>query len=137
MALVICDAGQIHLLTLMLKTALGVDEPFSLHLFKNNVTPTTSSVAGDFTEANFSGYSSVVLSRASWVTPTTVSTVAQTTYTGSSLTWTCSGSGNTIYGSYILDGSSHLVWAELFPDVKTLSNGDTLNYMPVFTLTTA
>lgn len=133
MSLVICTAGQIHLLTLMLQTALSVDEPFSLHLFNNNVTPSSSSSAGTFTETTFAGYSSVSLARASWVTPTTVSEAAQTQYTNSGVTWDCTGSGDTIYGAYVLNGSGGLVWAEAFSTPRTLANGDTLNYTPVFT----
>jgi hypothetical protein len=134
MALVICDAGQIELLTIMLKASLTVDNAFTLHLFNNNVTPTSSSNAGTFTETSFSGYSSVTLTRGSWTTPTTVSSAAQTQYTNSALTWTCGGSGDVIYGAYVLDSSANLVWAELFTSPRTLANGDVLNYSPIFTL---
>lgn len=134
MALVICTAGQIKLLTLMLKTALDVDESFTLHLYQNDVAPSISSNAGTFTECDFTGYNSLTLTRSGWATPTTVSTAAQSSYAGPS--WTCTGGSNTIYGAYVLDGSNNLVWAERFPIAKVVSSGDVLDYTPVFAFTT-
>jgi len=137
MALVICDAGELRLLDLMLKTALDVDETFTLHLFKNDITPDASSAVGDFTEADFTGYSSVSLLRATWTSAVTDTGVATTQYGNSPLSWSCTGSGNTVYGAYVLDGNGDLVWAEKFSTARTLVNGDVLNYTVVFTLNSA
>jgi hypothetical protein len=35
---------------------------FNMHLYTNNLTPTTSTVLADFTEATFTGYTSVAVS---------------------------------------------------------------------------
>ena len=136
MALLICDAGQIHLLDLMLKTALSIDESFTLHLFQNNIIPNTSSTVDDFTECNFSGYSVITLDRSSWLTPVNEANAAKTTYTEDPILWHCTGAGNVVYGAYVLNGDGDLVWADLFPDAETLVNGDVLSYLPVFTFTT-
>jgi hypothetical protein len=134
MTFVLSTGGEVTLLTIMLKSALAVDQPFTLHLYNNNITPTSSSVVGDFTETSFTGYNSVTLSRATWQTPTVVGSSAQIQYNTSSITWTCSGSGDTIYGAFILDGSGNLVWAEPFTAPRTLANGDVLNYLPIVSL---
>jgi hypothetical protein len=135
MALVICSGGQISLVTLMLKTVLEAGDPgWTIHLFNNNYTPVLGSTAENFTETSFSGYSSVAMTRSTWQTATTSGSVAQIQFGASPVTWTCTGSGDTIYGAYILDGSNNLLWAELFTSPRTLASGDVLNYTPVMTL---
>jgi hypothetical protein len=135
MAVTICNTGKIHLLNLMLKTALGVDEPFSLHLFQNNINPSGTTVVGDLTEASFTNYTSVTLNRTTWSTPAIVSNVARTAY--STASWTCGVDGNTIYGAYILDGSGNLVWVDKFSTPEVLEEEDIMNYTPVFTFASA
>jgi hypothetical protein len=135
MSLVICNAGEITLLTIMLQTALAVNQTFTLHLYQNSGhTFTSSSSVNDLTECNFDGYSAFSLSRASWTTPTIVSGSAQSQY-ASGLTWACTGAGNTVYGAYVLDPGGNLIWGEDFSTPRVVSNGDTLTYTPVFTLT--
>lgn len=135
MTVKICNGGKTHLVALMLKTALSVDEPFSLHLFQNVITLTDSTVVGDLVEASFTNYSSKTLNRASWSNPTIVSNVAKISYPQQS--WTCGVTGETVRGAYILDGSGNLVWVDLFATPEVLAEEDVLNYTPIFTFASA
>jgi hypothetical protein len=133
MPLVIANVGECELLDKMLKDALSTDENYTLKLFKSNTTPSASSVAGDFSEADFTGYSAKTLTRAGWNAATTVSGKAKSVY-GTTQSWTCGATGNTIYGYYIVGATSGtLFWAERFSAAKTLNDTDVLNITPNFT----
>jgi hypothetical protein len=133
MPLVVPDAGELELLDKMLKDALSVDESYILRLYKNNATPSQSTVIGDFTEADFVGYSPVTMSRAGWASSSTVSNKAQSTYAQQS--WTCGSTGNTVYGYYVVGASSGVcLWAEKFGSARVMSSLDVLQLTPVFTL---
>ena len=133
MAMIFADVGELELLDKMLKDALTVDEDYTLKLYTNNETPTQASVAGDFTEATFTGYAAKTLTRAGWNAATTISNKASATY-GTDQTWTA-GSSQTIYGAYVIGTTSTtLLWAELFASSVSLVDTDTLTYTPVVTL---
>ena len=136
MALVVCNAGEVKLLTTAIKTALSVDESFTLRLYKNNYTPLATSVVGDFTEADFTGYTSKTLTRAGWNAASSVSGTGTIVF-GTAQTWTCGASGNTVYGIYVRDGSGDLVWAEKFASARVLTDTDTVTYTPQCTLISA
>lgn len=133
-ALVVPDAGELELLKKMLKSALTVDESYTLKLFKNNVTPTQATVAGDFTEADFTGYAAKTLTRAGWNDPTTVSNKGRADYSVEQI-WTCTGGSNTIYGYYIIGTTSGVcLWAQLFASPRTVDNGVVVSVTPSLTL---
>ena len=94
------DEGEEDILDVILATTLV------LRLFKNNFSPVNASVLSDFTEADFTGYSSVSLTGGSWTTtqgaPSTA-TYAQQAFTGT-------GAAQTVYGYYITRTSSGRVW---------------------------
>ena len=136
MAIVVCNAGELRLLDLALKTALSVDEPFTLRLFKNDYTPIATSAVGDLTEADFTDYTAKTLNRSGWSASTTITGAASITY-GTAQTWTCGATGNTVYGAYVLDGSGNLVWAERFAEERVLVSSDTITYTPTLTLASA
>lgn len=75
-----------------------------IRLFKNNLTPGTGTVIGDFTEADFTGYAAISLSgfpASSIVSHAASSTGSQVTFTvGSSPTTT-----NNIYGWYVTNSA--------------------------------
>lgn len=84
-----------------------------LRLFKNNFTPSDSSVLADFTEADFPGYAAITLTGGSWTTTPGAPSIA--TYAAQTFTATASGS-QTIYGYYITRTATGRVWmAERFP----------------------
>lgn len=133
MALKVPASGE----NLLLTWALTDDTPenLTLKLYQNDVTPADDSVAGDFTEADFTDYSAKTLARSGWAT------VAQDVNDKASIqydttqSWTCGASGNTIYGYYVVGATSGtLVWAERFADSETLTNGVQLSLLPKFTL---
>lgn len=135
MALVTPDAGEIELLDKMLKDALSVDESYTLHLYRSDTTPINTTVAGDFTDATFTGYSNQVLTRSTWgPASTNVGNKAESIY-GSELAWTCGSTGDTVYGYWVEGTTSGVcLWAERFDSPRTLSQNDVLKITPRFTL---
>jgi len=133
-ALIVTNDGELELLDKALKDALSVDENLTLKLFKTDVTPTATSVEGDFTEADFTNYTSKTLTRAGWNAAATVGGKAEAEY-GTVQTWTCGASGNTIYGYLIIGATSNvLLWAEKLATERVLSDGSTYNLTVKFTL---
>jgi hypothetical protein len=103
-------------------------------LFKNNFTPGDTSVIGDITAADFSGYSGLQSfsswNAATWSTPRAVATAGD-------VVWTHNGGGtsNDIYGYYVVDGSGNLAWAErnAAAPVTMSSAGQTYTVKPQYT----
>ena len=128
--------GELQLLDKMLKKALSTDENYYLKLYQNNYTPDGTTVYQSLTEATFTSYVPVTLTRALWNASVIVGGVAQTSYGSAPISWTCGSAGNTIYGYYVVGATSGVVlWAELFATARQLSNADVLNLTPQFTLT--
>lgn len=134
MALVTPNAGELELLDKMLKDALSSDEDYILKLFQNDYTPDQATVVGSLTEANFTNYAAVTLTRAGWNDAVTVSNKAESSYGSVPQSWTCGSSGNTIYGYYVCNPSDTVLWAERFATSRVLADGDILNLQPKFTL---
>jgi hypothetical protein len=129
MALLVPNAGE----GLMLEHIVGKTavEALTLKLYKNNYTPVEASVAGSFTEADFTGYSAASLVGASWTITTgdpSYASYAQQTFTSNA------GSQNQpVYGYFIIGASSGTIyWAELFIDgpYTIVNNGDAIKVTP-------
>lgn len=103
--------------------------PLKIRLYKNNYTPVNGTVIGDLTQADFNGYTAGGTTLANWTTPTTVSSRAQTQ--ADPVTWTkgVGGTGNSIYGYYVVDGSGNLLWAERDPAAPIDLNTDGKQYL--------
>lgn len=124
MALVVPDVGEVELLDKMLKDALSVDESYTLKLY-SAISPALgeASVAGDFTEATFTGYVAKTLTRAGWAGASTAGGTTSTTYAQQSWSPT---SAQTILGYYVIGATSAvLLWAEAYAASRSLQNGDT------------
>lgn len=135
MALYTPNAGELELLDKMLKDPLVTDENYILRLYQNNYTPDDSSVAGSFTEASFTNYAAVTMTRANWNASVTVSNKAESSYGSAPLAWTCGTTGNTVYGYYVSGATSSVVlWAEKFATSRVLANADVLQLTPKMTL---
>jgi hypothetical protein len=83
-----------------------------LRLYTNNITPSTSSVVADFTEATFTGYAAITLP--AWPASTLASHIA--TSAQASQTFTITSGSQNVYGWYITDsGGTHLLAAQRDP----------------------
>ena len=100
MALNFPDVGEN--LALEMITNKTAPQNLVLKLYQNNITPSDTDVASTYTEANFTGYSAITLTGASWnaAASGTIAYSAQQTFT-------CSGaSSNNIYGYYVIQTTS-------------------------------
>lgn len=132
MALVLVDqAENIVLEAIVNKTAA---QSLVLRLFKNNVTPGKTDTEATYTEADFTGYSSIALAGASWGAASggTIA-FAKQTFTSSA------GSQNqSVYGYYITQTTSgKLMWAERFSDgpYVIVNNSDKIDVTPTISAT--
>jgi len=131
MALVTPDLGERIVLDKMLS---GAGENYVLKLYRNNLTPTNSSVLADFTETTFTGYSSQTMTAGNWSAATTnPSNKAESS--NSELAWTCGSTGDTIYGYFVENAAGSVcLWAEKFDTARPLSLNDVFKITPKFTL---
>lgn len=132
MSLLVVDGGESLALQYLVNKATPQD--LKLVLFKSNITPAETDVIGTYTEADFTGYSLVTLTGASWTVSGTAPTsigYAQQTFTSSA------GSQNqNVYG-YLLKRAAggELVLAERFSDgpYNIVNNGDLIKITPAIT----
>jgi hypothetical protein len=109
MALVIPDISEVVLLNNMLNIATPTNTV--LHLYSNNLTPSSTTVIGDVTEVASGGYASVTLTSSSWTVATSVGGITTATYSEQTFNITTS---STIYGYYITNVAGDLLWLERF-----------------------
>ena len=132
MTLVLPNQGeQITLEAMVGKTA---GQNLVLRLFKSNTTPSESTTEASLTEANFTGYSAITLTAASWTytsgDPSSIA-YAQQTFTSSA-----GSQSQAVYGYYVTQVTSgKLVWVERFTDgpYTIVNNGDTIKVTLNFT----
>jgi hypothetical protein len=130
MSLVICDDG---LVTLAQQRVTPFNNAaFRLRLFTNNHTPVVGDVASDYVEANFGGYTAIVLNAWSYYSITADVTLLQETLRF--WQWASSPS-NTIYGYFVTTSAGQLMWAELNPagPVTLSTTSDLYVVLPRFT----
>jgi hypothetical protein len=132
MAIVVPDAGEIRLLTVLLKYTTYATN-WTLHLYSNDYTPNAASINANFAEATFTGYSAATLVRASWNNPVVVSNRVETSY-ASGLSWTCGVTGQTIYGYWVLAADNTVLWAEKFGAARELGDTNVLDLTPKFAM---
>jgi hypothetical protein len=104
----------------------------SLRLFKNNLTPTSTTVLGDLTVADFPGYANVNV--ASWAAAAIVSGRAKSIGALCTFTLSSTGGPHPVYGYYVVFGGN-LLWVERDPNapVNLATAGDSYSVIPVFT----
>lgn len=130
MAIVVPNVGEnIALEALVNKTA--PQNPV-LKLFKNNITPAETDVDTDYTEATFTGYSSITLTGSSWNAASAGSIdFAQQTFTSSA-----DQTAESIYGYFVVQATSgKLMWSERFSSAPYTieNNGDDIDITPTIT----
>lgn len=109
-------------------------ENLVLKLFKNNYTPVEASIASNFTEADFTGYSALTLTGASWTV--TEGSPSNAAYAEQSFTSSAGSQSQTIYGYYLVRATSgRIAYAEVFTTPFTIvNNGDVIKITPQITL---
>jgi len=124
----------------ILANALNKTAPqnLTLRLFKNNLTPADSDNvnASGYTEANFTGYSAIPLTAASW-TITSSADPSVASYPQQTFTSSADQTAMPIYGYYLTRADGSLLSAERFSDgpYNILSNGQTIKVTPNVSLT--
>ena len=105
-----------------------------LRLFKSNTTPAETDTIGTYTEADFTGYSNVTLTGASWtVTGTAPTSIG---YAEQTFTSTAGSQSQSVYGYYLTRVTdADLVYAERFSDgpYVIVNNGDAIKITPAIT----
>jgi hypothetical protein len=148
MAYMVPREGDVQLLADVLGT--GTREDWLLCLFNSAITPAETDVAATYTahETAFVGYARKTLTRSitgsTWSTPVSQapsgspawsarSQVGHSAYGSAPQSWTCSGTGDSIYGYFIIGATSgKLILAEAFPAAKPMTSGDSLAFTPIF-----
>lgn len=106
-------------------------ENLVLRLYKSNTSPADSDTVGTYVEADFTGYSAVTLTGASWTVTQGAPTTAS--YAQQSFASTANQSAQSIYGYYVTRASTgDLVFAERFTTgpFTIQNNGDTIKVTP-------
>ena len=122
-------------ITQKLKSYFKKENPVSgnsltLKLFTNDITPTTASVASDFTEMTGAGYTAKTLV-ASGFTVSEIGGIIQSAYAQQQFVFT--GAGPTIYGAYVVDADGVGICAERAPAAYTpVSAGNIFAVDPIF-----
>ncbi len=109
MALVIPNASEVKLLN----NLLNITPPTNtdLHLYSNNLTPSSTTVIGDVTEVASGGYAAITLTSSSWTVATSGGGVTTASYAEQTFNITTS---STIYGYYVTNLAGDLLWVERF-----------------------
>lgn len=109
----------------------------TLRLYKNDYTPVIGSTSANFTECNFSGYSS----QATTLWGTAYSALAgargESDDTVHLFAHDGGGTANDVYGFYLTDGSGNYIYGERNPDAPVAMNDATDVYAVVPRLQTA
>lgn len=134
MTLFIPEASKVTIFSLILGSSL------TLKLYSNNKTPAAADTAASYTEVSGGGYSAKTLTTGNWTKTAGSPAVAQYNaaqdfnFTGTT------ASPSVIYGYFIIDGSSNLIYAERFPSASvpfTPINGSLVRVTPRITLDNA
>jgi hypothetical protein len=131
MSFITTNLGDVLLLKYMLNNTTPTNP--RLHLYTNNITPSTSDVLSLYTESVATGYSVKELGGTFW-TFATVSGTSTASYATQTFSYSTT---DTLYGYYLTDQSvATLIWAEKFSGGPfTLpSGGGTITISPVIQL---
>lgn len=111
MALIVPDVGEVALLD-VLTASWG--NTLVMKLFQNNYTPVDGTELTDLTEADFDGYSPIVLT--GWTAAATVGGKAQSEALEVEFEHDGGATGNTVYGYWVEDQAGFLLWVERDPN---------------------
>lgn len=138
MPVVAPNEGLPALLDYMLKDDVSGVGPWELILWTNDITPDQDTEYGDLTEATFTGYSSVTVTREDWTAAVIDSDVAVSTWGETPTTWTNTGSEQTVYGYAMVTATSPVIrLIERFASPVVMGTNGILGLLPRVTLGTA
>lgn len=109
------------------KTGSAVPLPprYTIHLFVNDITPTCTSVVGDFVECTLAGYDPIAIPQTDWVIqdyPTPGSCAKQAL--AALYDFVFSAGGQTIYGLWVYDTENDLIaWTKRLGDPYIVPTG--------------
>lgn len=106
----------------------GLTATVELHLYKNDVAPTPTSILADFTEADFDGYGPETITPVSW--PIFLKGISQAVAVGPAIVFSPTGSvtPNLVYGYFVTDSTgARLLWGERFEEEQVM-NGVTTGF---------
>lgn len=104
---------------------------YTLRLFKNNYTPTVSSVAGDFTECDFSGYAAQGTTGWGAAFAASGNTRGESDDTVHLFQHDGGATANDVYGFYLTNGAGAYVYGEKNPAGPVTMNDATDIYAVV------
>ena len=133
MALTVPNKGAQELL----KRALNVSATGDvvLRLYKNNVTIAETTALANVTQADFTGYSAITLTGASWTVTDADPSVAS--YAKQTFTSSAGSQNQDVYGYYLTNsGNTIVLWIEAFSDgpYNIANNGDKIEVTPSISL---
>lgn len=138
MPIVAPNEGLPALLDYILKDNVDGVADWELILFVNDITPDQDTEYADLTEATFTGYSSVTVTRGDWTAAEIADDVAVSTWGTSATTWTNTGSEQTVYGYAMVTATSPVIrLIERFASPVVLATNGILGLLPRVTLGTA
>jgi len=92
-----------------------------LRLYNNNYVPSKTTSIGDLTETTASGYTGITLYGANWTVATSTAGTNSAAYSEQSFYFSAAV---TVYGYYVTDLTSNLLWVERFSTAPfTLPSG--------------
>ena len=135
--LVIPNEGKTGLLDYQIRTTITGVNPWTLRLFQNNATISETTVLADLTQATFTGYAGVTMTRSSWSSPVIVANHARSTWLLVPTQWVNTGSTQTIYGCYYTDDDLNVVRGVFkFNTPIVVAPGGTIAVLPEFSYAT-
>lgn len=133
--LILSNEGEQYLLDACVRLPWLASEDWELHLFKNNFTPDKDWTVGDLVEADFPGYASHTLTRATWVPAITSGGRAVTFYDVLPQEFPTSSSPQTVYGYWIdVPSLGVSVLVQRFDTPQLVTTGAPALVLPVLAL---
>lgn len=133
MALLVPNNGEGDGLKAFLNHTAATDP--ILRLYTNNITPAETDTAVTYTEATFTGYSSVTLTGSSW--SVVEGAPSEGSYAQQTFTSTAGSQNQSCYGYFVTRTTSGRIgWAERFSDgpYTIVNNGDNIKVTPKITM---
>jgi hypothetical protein len=133
MTLLVPNNGEGDMLAAI--TAKAAAENLVLRLFKSNTTPAEGDTTASYTEADFTGYTPLTLTPASWVV--SEGAPSDATYPQVTFASTADQAAQSVYGYYLTRVTSgRIAWAERFADgpYAIVNNTDQIKVTPKITL---